>query len=329
MSEFRIDQIKNQASIKGPEIAGITTFTGTSGVVMPSGSTAARYTNGAISDSLIFYFDPTYDDCYAQPKAGGTQDVKDLSGYHPDGQPASANTTYDPEFRALNLTGAAGESDIQFNAVDNPALSPNDVTVETWFRIDGNSNNGYHVVFQKDGGHSGGSVFGNRVYDEDHSVEGHQGMPLLMICVTSDSKGQRYTYGPRNSIIYNKWYQLVGTYEAKPDGLQYSRSKLYINGVQVPVGVQYDSGGTRTYRNQTTFNKEIIWGPETAYHYGAGNVQTFQALPPLIGANQFHIGEGDSRNHNGDVAIVRVYGRALSAEEVNINFQTDRGRFEI
>ena len=121
----------------------------------------------------------------------------------------------------------------------------------------------------------------------------------------------------------------INWWELGENQILHTRSKLYINGVQVPVGVQYDSGGTRTYRNQITFNKEIIWGPETAYHYGAGNVQTFQALPPLIGKNQFHIGEGDSRNHNGDVAIVRVYGRALSAEEVNINFQTDRGRFEI
>ena len=37
MSEFRIDQIKNQNATGGPNVAGITTFTGTSGIVMPSG----------------------------------------------------------------------------------------------------------------------------------------------------------------------------------------------------------------------------------------------------------------------------------------------------
>jgi len=42
MSEFRIDQIKNQAGTSGPDVAGITTFTGTSGIVMPSGNTAYR-----------------------------------------------------------------------------------------------------------------------------------------------------------------------------------------------------------------------------------------------------------------------------------------------
>ena len=42
MSEFRIDQIKSQDASRGPDVAGITTFTGTSGIVMPSGDTAHR-----------------------------------------------------------------------------------------------------------------------------------------------------------------------------------------------------------------------------------------------------------------------------------------------
>ena len=42
MSEFRIDQIKSQDATRGPNVAGITTFTGTSGIVMPSGNTAYR-----------------------------------------------------------------------------------------------------------------------------------------------------------------------------------------------------------------------------------------------------------------------------------------------
>ena len=42
MSEFRIDQIKSQDATRGPDVAGITTFTGTSGIVMPSGNTNYR-----------------------------------------------------------------------------------------------------------------------------------------------------------------------------------------------------------------------------------------------------------------------------------------------
>ncbi len=42
MSDFRIDQITNQAGTAGPNIAGITTFSSTSGLLMPSGPTEYR-----------------------------------------------------------------------------------------------------------------------------------------------------------------------------------------------------------------------------------------------------------------------------------------------
>jgi hypothetical protein len=42
MSDFRIDQITNQSGSRGPNIAGITTFSGSSGMLMPSGVTEYR-----------------------------------------------------------------------------------------------------------------------------------------------------------------------------------------------------------------------------------------------------------------------------------------------
>lgn len=42
MSDFRIDQITNQAGTAGPQIAGITTFSNTSGLLMPLGPTEYR-----------------------------------------------------------------------------------------------------------------------------------------------------------------------------------------------------------------------------------------------------------------------------------------------
>ena len=59
MSEFRIDQIKSQEAIKGPNVAGITTFTGTSGIVMPSGDTVHRggRGRGLVTDGLILQYD--------------------------------------------------------------------------------------------------------------------------------------------------------------------------------------------------------------------------------------------------------------------------------
>ena len=58
MSEFRIDQIKSQDATRGPDVAGITTFTGTSGIVMPSGTTVDRASQGilgGVSKQNYFY----------------------------------------------------------------------------------------------------------------------------------------------------------------------------------------------------------------------------------------------------------------------------------
>jgi hypothetical protein len=76
MSEFRIDQITNQSGSRGPDIAGITTFTGTSGLVMPSGDTFRREViENIVADGLTCYIDATNRDCYS----GSGSTLTDLS----------------------------------------------------------------------------------------------------------------------------------------------------------------------------------------------------------------------------------------------------------
>ena len=77
MSEFRIDQIKSQDATRGPDVAGITTFTGTSGIVMPSGDTAHRFVDpNLVTDGLILHYDFSNHNSY--PGSGDT--VYDLVG---------------------------------------------------------------------------------------------------------------------------------------------------------------------------------------------------------------------------------------------------------
>ena len=42
MSEFRVDKITNRTGDTGPQICGVSTFSGTSGMAMPSGPTEYR-----------------------------------------------------------------------------------------------------------------------------------------------------------------------------------------------------------------------------------------------------------------------------------------------
>jgi hypothetical protein len=84
MSEFRIDQIKNKAGTSGPNIAGITTFTGSSGIVMPSGDTRYRYsaTDGEIvKDGLVLWLDAGKQESFG---SDGTV-WRDLSGQGSNG----------------------------------------------------------------------------------------------------------------------------------------------------------------------------------------------------------------------------------------------------
>ena len=65
MSDFRIDQITNQAGTAGPQIAGITTFSGSSGLVMPSGDTFRRNVlDDVVTDGLVLYLDAGNDISY-------------------------------------------------------------------------------------------------------------------------------------------------------------------------------------------------------------------------------------------------------------------------
>ena len=76
MSEFRIDQITNQAGTAGPQIAGITTFSGSSGLLMPSGDTSRRdILDNIVTSGLTCYIDATNRDCYS----GSGSTLTDLS----------------------------------------------------------------------------------------------------------------------------------------------------------------------------------------------------------------------------------------------------------
>ena len=77
MSEFRIDQIKSQDATRGPDVAGITTFTGTSGIVMPSGDTAHRFVDpNLVTDGLILQYDFSNHNSYS----GSGDTVYDMVG---------------------------------------------------------------------------------------------------------------------------------------------------------------------------------------------------------------------------------------------------------
>ena len=53
MSDFRIDKITNREGTRGTQVAGITTFSGISGVTIPSGPTSMRYVSNLVLNKKI------------------------------------------------------------------------------------------------------------------------------------------------------------------------------------------------------------------------------------------------------------------------------------
>jgi len=119
MSEFRIDQITNQSGSRGPDIAGITTFTGTSGMVMPSGPTEYRGGRGrglflqgrpnspALNSNIIDYV--------TIATLGNAQDFGDLSKASLGGTALASST------RGLSATGYNAPT--QDNIIDYITIS--------------------------------------------------------------------------------------------------------------------------------------------------------------------------------------------------------------
>jgi hypothetical protein len=127
MSEFRIDQITNQSGTTGPDIAGITTFSNTSGMLMPSGSTTKRYLPSNIVESnLLLYLDAGI---YQSYPGSGTL-WRDLS-----------NNNYTVQLiNGVSYTTSNGGA-LDFDGVDDYVLigdtiKPPNITVSTWFNAD-------------------------------------------------------------------------------------------------------------------------------------------------------------------------------------------------
>ena len=121
-------------------------------------------------------------------------------------------------------------------------------------------------------------------------------------CIMSDSSNQiewsadnAQFHTASNAVTTGVWYHFAGTCSRAT-----SEIKFYINGVQA-------INSTRSVRNPI----------------GDGT-----SRPLAIGSNT----EDTVQNNyswNGDISIVRIYGKALSQEEVKQNFEAHRVRFGV
>ena len=168
---------------------------------------ASSYSPGITRDSLSLFFDA------ANPKS----------------YPGSGTTWYnlsDPTRNAVMYNGMAYESTdlgrMTFDGTNNFAQSDAPIltthTCEAWFRPSGTPAAGFHAVYQKEGGYSGGPVYGLR-------VEQNQGRAYGGICYSAASADQNYLY-TTTTLPDNNWYHIATTFDSSYNW------KIYLNGVQ-------------------------------------------------------------------------------------------------
>jgi hypothetical protein len=226
------------------------------------------YNPKIVTDGLVLCLDAANRKSY--PGSGSTW--TDLSGNNNTG-----TLTNGPTFTSDNGGSIVfdGTND-HISILASPSNILTTLTMECWFNASGAPLNGFHVMFQKEGGFSGGAVYGLRAQPASTFV--------AMICYDVLTTSQNFL-NSTTTLTNGVWYHVSSTLDSS-----YSW-KLYINGV-------LESSSTLT-----------------AY--------------PFQNSSAIYIGTGDARYTNGKISNIKIYNRALSAEEISQNFQATRGRYGI
>jgi hypothetical protein len=159
---------------------------------------------------------------------------------------------------------------------NNSNLAVSEFTIESAFYMTGNSNNGYAPLFQRNGGYSGGAVYGIRVQDAGLKI-------YAMYCSSAASADVNLLFTSGITTATNTWYYVSSTLDSSYNW------KLYIN--------------------------------------GSLNASTTGSAAPLQASNDITVGRGDGRYANGRIPFCRLYNRALTADEISVNYNNFKSRF--
>jgi hypothetical protein len=328
MSDFRIDQITNQAGTAGPQIAGITTFSGSSGLLMPSGDTSRRdILDNIVTSGLTCYIDATNRDCYS----GSGSTLTDLSIHRVknDNITLFGDAEFiDREGGFFRLTGASNgnslasspgtaiASDFSTGGSASQGGASIDSTVAQTPKLDVS---GFVVV--RMGGNLGIGTFKHQVDEYTGSSQlistrGDGSNECAYLILNSGSNGFTDSKGILRSVFSFDRYT--------PSGGSANTSKDE-NGVTFPFdGEWHFCAFSATHSSHVRFFIDGKW--EQVAHtetFNGGN-------STLITFGAQSSGGDFNRIITGDIAAAGLYsGRALSDGEIEQNYQVFKERYGI
>ena len=221
MSEFRIDQIKSQDASRGPDVAGITTFTGTSGIVMPSGNTFRRYSqDNIVDDGLIFYLDAS--NALSYPGSGTVW-------YDLTVGTNSGTLTNGPTYSSSDGGSIVFDGTNDHIVYTNPG-TPDNYTYEAWIRP-----TRFQASSSEDHGIFGTTGTTRSQFDLNEGSEPGSNSKLRLY--DSGLTPTELEYEIDNVDLVNKWSYVAVTRNG-------TTTTLYLNGEIVKQGTQTGSGNS-------------------------------------------------------------------------------------
>jgi hypothetical protein len=237
MSEFRIDQITNQAGTAGPQIAGITTFSSSSGLLMPSGDTFKwMIDNNVVKDGLVLYLDAGNDLSY--PGSGTLW--RDFSGFGNDG---------------ILLNGVGYNSDnggsLSFDGVDDTVkisnsntLKPSSqITIAAWVKPIDITTRLFSEIYRKEDG------------DDRHLFSFQNNGTILSFGLSTGGTYTELDVTINSTDYVNKWNYLVATYNG------YSKiiyKNTVVIGTEARQGLIGTTGSADGYIGSSNNSEEFI-----------------------------------------------------------------------
>ena len=300
MSDFKINSIATKQGQHGPVIAGVSTVNSTGCMKIPSGKTVNRLiSEEVVTDGLVGYYDAGNTNSYS----GSGTTWNDLSNN--TNHATISGSTFNSNFGGYFAND--GSNDLitvpyQQNPMRvNQYFSHLQLTYDLFVRF---STQGDFMGVSVNGGQgSGGLYYGNNTASPFNSLSEVATSRTITFKFTPGDPNSDTNFGAHfNSNPDGEWVHIVASLDLL-GGNGFTNSEFYQNGNKLD----------KKYKNKPT----ISFSPTTSYNQNQ--------VDNLAGGRYVN-----SQNYEQyDVAIVKLYNRVLTQDEVQRNFTAHRGRFSI
>jgi len=299
MSEYRINQITNQAGTAGPQVAGITTFSSSSGLVMPSGSTFRRdVLENMVERGIVLYLDAANSNSY---NTGISTSIwYDLSGQQNNGTLTNGPTFDSADGGSISFDGTNDYIDC---GSKNSLNLTTGFTVSFWMK---NTNIIGFEYFVNRWTYSTGE-YRQWSFDSTYSSENNNWDLTFRLSSNGSDDGV-------SRIHFSKYTRSVANENWTNKSLE-----KYLN-PDITDGKYHNIVGTWTGGTMSLYADNILMGSTTKTSMvSTPNQKTF-----IGGGNT-----GTDLNMSGNISQVSIYNRALSDIEIGQNFKAFRSRYGV